>query len=580
MARAAVLWLPLRSAHVLTYLRVRNFAIIDELEVELDAGMNVVTGETGAGKSILIEALSLVLGARARPEVVRGGAEHAEVEALFDIADDEAARARIEAAGVGAGDELVLRRLIQRSGRSRAYINGKLASASQLGELAAGLADISSQHQHHTLVDAKNHLDFLDAFATLQTQRAAVAAEYRRFADARRQLDDFRREAGERVEREDLLRYQIQEIEALNPEPGEHETLRAERDRQRHAERLAKVTASAEDRLYASDEALCQVLSRIGQELSHAAELDAELSPLAEQVAAAEAQLEDVARELGAYARRVSLDEERLAEVEDRLDGLSRLMRKYGGSLEAVLAHRERAEQELAALEHSEQRREELEATARAAEAEVAAVARKLSKARARAARKLGQAISEELRSLSMGEAEITVDVAQPQGGEGELCVDGARLSPTGIDRVELLIATNRGEAPQPLQRIASGGELSRAMLAVKRVLAGLGPAGLYVFDEVDAGVGGAVAEVIGRKIKDVAQHHQVLCITHLPQIAVFSDAHYHVSKRVEDGRTHSHIARLSTAEQREEIARMLGGIEISEKTRAAAREMLKTARR
>lgn len=565
---------------MLTCLRVRSFAIIDELEVELEPGMNVVTGETGAGKSILIDALSLVLGGRARPEVVRTGAEQAEVEALFDVADDRAARQRVEATGVSVEEELVLRRVVQRSGRSRAYVNGRLASAGQLAELAAGLADISSQHEHHTLVDPRTHLTFLDAFAELDPLRAEVREAYDALRHVHTELHAQKGAAQTRVEREDFLRFQLQEIDGLGLQAGEEAVLAVERDRQRHAERLAQVTGSAEDALYASDEALCARIARIAGELEQVAALDPRLVPLTEQLAAAEAQLEEVARELGSYARGISLDRDRLQELEDRLDAISRLKRKYGGSVDAVFEHRERAAVQLRALETSEQRAGDLERALEEATARTAGLARKLSAARKKAAGKLALAVSRELASLSMGDAKVAVEVAQPEGNAGELCVDGARLAPTGIDHVEFLIATNRGEDPQPLHKIASGGELSRAMLALKRVLAGLGPAGLYVFDEVDAGVGGAVAEVIGRKLKDVAKHHQVICITHLPQIAVFADAHYYVSKNVEGGRTRSEIGRLRADEQRDEIARMLGGIKITDKTRAAAREMLRAAGR
>jgi DNA repair protein RecN (Recombination protein N) len=564
---------------VLTCVRVRNFAIIDELEVQFEPGLNVVTGETGAGKSILIDALELVLGARARPEVVRTGADQAEVEALFDVEDHPEIRARIEAAGLRPEDDLVLRRVIQRGGRSRAYINGRLAAAGQLGELARGLADISSQHEHHTLVDAKTHLSFLDAFGRLEQSRGEVAAAYERLREVRAELDGLRTAGQQRVEREDLLRYQIQEIDALQLEPGEEQTLSHDRERQRHAEKLASITFGAEDALYASDDALCSRLSRIAAEVEQAAALDPELSGACEQLNAAHAQLEEAARELGGYARGISFDADRLQELEDRLDAISRLKRKYGGSVDAVLEHRERAGEQLAALDRSEERVQTLESALLDAASAASKLARGLSSKRKQAAKSLAEAISRELASLSMGDARVMVEVAQPDGAQGELCVDGARLGPTGIDRVEFLIATNRGEAPQPLQRIASGGELSRAMLALKRVLSGLGPTGLYVFDEVDAGVGGAVAEVIGRKVKEVSKHHQVICITHLPQIAVFADAHYHVSKSVGAGRTRSEIHRLQPEEQRDEIARMLGGIKITEKTRAAAREMLRTAR-
>jgi DNA repair protein RecN (Recombination protein N) len=565
---------------MLLCLRVKNLAIIDALEVEFPPGMCVVTGETGAGKSILVNALSLVLGARAEPQVVRTGAPEAEVEALFDVTDHPHVRERAAEMGFDAEEELVLRRVIQASGRTRAYVNGRLASAAQLAEFARGLCDISSQHEHHTLVDAGSHVHFLDAFGALEPLRSSMIEAYRALSEAHNAVVNHGDDSSKRMERADLLRYQIREIEELDPQPGEQTALIEERERLRHAERLAEVTGHAEDVLYARDEALCAELARVLRGIQDTVVLDPRLGPIAVQLASAHRELEDASRELGAYARGVVHDPARLAEVDERLDAMSRLARKYGGSIESTLQHRERARQELNAIDHGAEHREELEKRRSAAEARAKDVAEKLSAARSAAAKRLGRAVSDELASLAMGDATITVEVEPARGREGELALNGARLSTTGIDRVEFLIATNAGETPRPLSKIASGGELSRAMLALKRVLAGMGPGGLYVFDEVDAGVGGAVAEVIGRKIRDVSRHHQVICITHLAPIAVYADTHYRVQKSVDKGRTRSVIVRLTADEAREEIARMLGGIEITKETRAAAREMLKSARR
>jgi DNA repair protein RecN (Recombination protein N) len=565
---------------MLLCLRVKNLAIIDALEVEFGKGMNVVTGETGAGKSILVNALSLVLGARAEPQVVRTGATEAEVEALFDIADHPLVREHAAQMGLDSEDEIVLRRVVQASGRSRAYVNGRLASAAQLAELARGLCDISSQHEHHTLVDATSHVNFLDAFAELNPLRTQMGEAFRVLAEAHAALRDYSDDVSKRTERADLLRYQIREIEELDPRPNEQAALVEERDRLRHAERLAAVTGSAEDALYSRDEALCAELARVLRGIEEAVSLDPQLKPIAIQLASAHRELEDASRELGAYARGVVHDQSRLGDVEERLDALSRVARKYGGTIESAIAHRERAKRELEAIDHGVEHRESLEKQRAAAEQRARAVAEQLSEARRQAAAKLGRAVSQELASLAMGDATITVEVEPAKNRDGELSVNGARLSNTGIDRVEFLIATNAGETPRPLSKIASGGELSRAMLALKRVLAGVGPGGLYVFDEVDSGVGGAVAEVIGRKIRDVSRHHQVICITHLAPIAVYADAHFRVQKSVDKGRTRSLIVPLSAEEAREEIARMLGGIEITKETRAAAREMIRTARR
>lgn len=565
---------------MLTCLRVSNFAIIDQLEVEFGPGLNVVTGETGAGKSILVAALQLVLGGRGRADVVRTGEKQAEVEALFELGGDGRLLARLDAAGLEPEDELVIRRVVMASGRTRAYVNGRLATAKQLSVLAAGLADISSQHEHHTLVDASTHLSYLDAFGRHDGQRAAIAQAYEVVREAAGQVTSILDRSRDRGEREDFLRFQVGEIEDLAPRQDEADELAAERERLRHAERLATVAGGAEEGLYSRDGALSEVLSRIVGEVRAAAEIDHSLAPVADQLDAAQSQLEDAASELGRYARGISVDPARLGELEDRLDRLGRLARKYGGTVDDILAHLAQAKAELAELENFD----EALATAEAARDEAFAHARDLALAlrdkRHKTSKRLGKLISSELSTLGMGGAQVRVELTPLDGRDGELEVDGARLTASGIDRAEFLIAPNKGEDARPLAKVASGGELSRAMLAIKRILAGLGPAGLYVFDEVDAGVGGAVAEVIGQKLADVASHHQVLCITHLPQIAAYGTTHFRVAKAVIGKRTKSHIDRLQPDDRLEEIARMLGGLEITARTRAVAAEMLEQARR
>ncbi|MAQ14013.1 MAG: DNA repair protein RecN [Sandaracinus sp.] len=566
---------------MLACLRVRDLAIIDALEVELGPGLNVVTGETGAGKSILVSALNLVLGARGRPELVRTGAENAEVEALFDLGDDPVLRARLEAAGIEPEEngELLVRRVVLASGRSRAYVNDRLTTASQLQTLAAGLADISSQHEHHTLTDPQTHLDYLDAFAGLAGEREVVATAHARLAEAARHLDDLRGRVRDRADREDLLRFQVQEIDELAPVVGEVEELEAERERLRHAEKLVSAAGGAEQVLYAEDGSITETLGRVAARVRQAADVDPALAGPASQLEEALTILEDAAGELGSYAREVDMNPQRLAEVEGRLDRLRRLCRKYGPRVEDVLAHRASAADELENLDQHEERILAAEKARDLALDDARTRARALSVKRKKKSKALGEAISKELGDLGMGGARVHVDLARLEGARGELEVDGARLSESGIDRCEFLIAPNTGEQARPLRKVASGGELSRALLAIKRVLTGLGPAGLYVFDEVDTGVGGAVAEVIGRKLAQVAEHHQVLCITHLAQIAVHGDAHFQVSKDVDEGRTRSTIERLSDEDRLEEIARMVGGVKITKRTRDAAAEMLQLAR-
>ena len=558
---------------MLSVLRVRNFAIIDALEVEFGDGLNVVTGETGAGKSILIHALELVLGGPSRAEVVRTGEDRAEVEALFDVSGDHALRLELQEADIDAEDELIVRRVVHARGRSRAYINGRLIPLKKLRELAPHLADISSQHMAHSLVDARTHLHFLDAFANLAPSLSRMQDAYREYRNALESLRQAEGSSRDRFEREDLLRYQLQEIEELDPQPGESERLNEELSRLGNAEKLASSATEAEWSLQASEGSICDRLSRLEATLERAAELDKALLGPATMIAESRTVLEEAARDLGNYGRSIEVNPAALAAAEARREGLRRLLRKYGGSVEEALAYQERASQELDELTNHEQRVEEAREKFESSQKLAEEIATELSKSRHEAASGLSAAICEQLRSLGMGDAEVRVDVRDTPSGQ-----DSTGLTARGRDKAEFLIAPNRGEAARPLGKIASGGELSRAMLAVKRVLGQLGPGGLYAFDEVDTGVGGAVAEVIGRKLQEVAAHRQVLCITHLPQIAVYGTTHFQVTKLVTEGRTRSQITLLSKAERAEEIARMLGGIKISKQTRAAAAEMLSSA--
>jgi DNA repair protein RecN (Recombination protein N) len=564
---------------MLTCLRIRDLAIIDNLELSFGPRLNVVTGETGAGKSILVDALELLLGAKGQPELVRGGAVQAEVEALFELADAGALREKLAALELECGEELVIRRVLAASGRTRAFVNGRLVTAAQLGELVQGLADISSQHEHHTLSDAGTHLAYLDAFAELEGERRNLAQRYQALHAAQQALQEFEARVRERCQREDLLRYQIREIEEVTPDATEEQALGEQRDRLKHADALLRLSGAAADALYERDGSLCEQLAGLLPGLGEAAALDPSLREVLQQLEGAHSQLEDAARELARYTRGVQADPERLGELEERLHALGRLKRKYGGSLASVVAHLAAAKHELGALEDCEGTRLRLGETFDKELAQTAAAARELSGRRKLAAQKLASAIGRELASLGMGGARVEVDVSALEGKGSGLSVDGARLTASGIDRVEFLIAPNRGEQARPLSKIASGGELSRAMLAIKRTLGGVGPGGMYVFDEVDSGVGGGVAEVIGRKIRDVAEHRQVLCITHLPQIAVFAATHFKVEKSLVEGRTVSAVRKLGKREQEEEIARMLGGLKITAKTRAVAVEMLKDAR-
>jgi DNA repair protein RecN (Recombination protein N) len=564
---------------MLSCLRIRDLAIIDELELELGTGLNVLTGETGSGKSILVSALELVLGGKSRGELVRTGAKAAEVEALFDVREDHGVQQQLQALDIEVEDELVVRRVLSSCGRSRAFINGQLATQQVLARVTRGLTDISSQHEHHTLTDPNSHLGFLDAFAGVSPLRQRVARAYHTLKQAQSQLEDFEKHLGEREARLELLKSQVDDIEAAALRPGEEQELEQTCTRLRNMETLLGLTGQATDLLYEQDGSVSSGLASAARRVTEAANLDASLAALASQLEALRSQLDDTARELRRKVASLRPDPDALNKAEERLYLLSKLKRRYGGSAESIKKYLAAARAELDELNEQVTTREALEAEHAGALNGATSLARELSGERRRAATRLGAAISAELDSLGMGGARIHVELS-PLGGDAlEIPIDGARLSADGLERVEFLLAPNRGEEARPLSRIASGGELSRAMLAIKCVLADLGPAGMYVFDEVDSGVGGGMAEIIGRKIRSVAQHRQVLCVTHLPQIAVFADQHFKVEKVVRGERTLSSVRRLSRKEQQEEIARMLGGLRITAKTRAAARELLLQAR-
>jgi DNA repair protein RecN (Recombination protein N) len=572
---------------VLLQLTARNVVLFERLTLDLGPGFNVLTGETGAGKSMILDAFALVLGGRARPDIVRGGEREAEVEALFEVAPGSRVAAKLEAAGVpcdfeGGKGEIVVRRVVstgagdkKAEARSRAFVNGRLCTAAQLADLASDLCDVSSQHESVSLTDPATHIEYLDAFGKLGSARDALAEEVDALHTVLKELEEVREAERSRAEREDFLAYQLRELDELDPRAGEETELENERGRLRHAGRLAESTRRAAERLYEGEGAICDELARLGGDLDAVAEFDGSLGPLARTLESARAELADAARELARYAEGVESNPARLAEVEERVFRLQKLLRKHGPTTTELLTHRESLRSDLATLAHASERAGELEAKRDAILGRVSSAARALSKKRRDAADRLADAIGRELAQLGMGRARVVVDVAPTQTTGEAPSVDGARLQRSGIDRVEFLIAPNKGEDPRPLRRIASGGELSRALLALKRVLADRGPAGLYVFDEVDAGVGGAIAEVIGRAIADIARHRQVLCITHLPHIAALADAHYVVGKTETKGRTNSTVKKLREDERVEELARMIGGVKVGDAARRAAEEML-----
>ena len=547
---------------MLELLRVRAFAIIDELEVQFAPGFNALTGETGAGKSILVDALHLVLGGRAQADAVRTGAEECEVQALFRPRDAAACDARLQELGLpAAGGELVVRRTVHRQGRSRSFVNGALATAAQLQQATRGLLDISGQHEHVGLLDPSLHLDLLDSHAGLGDLRARYVEAFVALStaeSARARLDS---DESQRAQRADWLEFQLDELRKADPRPGEDGELQQERRVLAAAEKLR---AGAQE-----SEALLSELgaSKAAKRLDELAAIDPSLLPLAQSVRGASAELIEAARELSRYAARAGGDPQRLADIDERLEVLRRLTRKHGGTLASALQRRTDMAAELASLaNHDEELARRTEEVRR-----LAAAARELGEALSRkrraAAAGFSRAVEHGLASLGMKSA---LDVRFSPAAEG--AIEG--LGPRGLETAELLLSANAGEELRSLSRIASGGELSRVLLAVKRVLAESDPVDAYLFDEVDAGIGGATAEAVGRALCDVAQRRQVICITHLPQIAVFAGKHFTVEKEVRKGRTLSRVGAVEGEGRIRELARLLSG-KASDVALQHARELL-----
>lgn len=552
---------------MLIALRISRFAVIDEAEVEFGSGLNVLTGETGAGKSILVDALGLVLGGRGEADVVRSGADEAVVEGIFE--HTPAFTARLEELGLPQlGDEVSIRRVVGRTGRGRAWVNGALVTVGVLARLMRGMVDIAGQNEHVGLFDAGVHRELLDQSGDLGVRLAA----YRECLAALRGVDERidglggdDQTAGQRM---DFLRFQLEEVDRLAPSVGEDAKLEAERRRLSSAERLRHLTLGAEAQLSTGDTAALELLGKALGGVQEAARLDAALLALQDRLGAAVADLEEVTRAVSRYAAGLDGDPGRLAEVDERLDGLKRLCRKHGTDLAGVLEKRERMAEELSRLENRHGLMDALLEERAAAEAIAWKSARSLTQAREGAARKFGEAVTASLGALAMGGARFEVQVAA-----------GDVLSSDGADRVEFLFSANPGEPPRPLAKVASGGEASRLLLAMKKVLAGTDGGATYVLDEADAGVSGAVAEVVGRMIKDVSGHRQVLCITHLPQVAAYADRHLSIRKARQGDRTVSSVVSLSPGEDRtRELARMLSGVEVTREAMGAAEALVRSA--
>ncbi len=553
---------------MLLNLIITNFAIIDRLEVEFGPGFNVLTGETGAGKSIILDALGLLLGDRARPDLVRSGTKEASVEALFDIGQLPTVKAALASAGLpGATDsELVLRRIVQNEGRRRAYVNGALVTLVQLQPLAETLVSVCGQHEHQNLMQRKAHLAMLDHYGGGAELKHAYQESFRALQDTRRQLDQLSSAENERLRRLDLLQHQSDEIEAASLSPHEETGLLSERALLQNAERLAGVTQQGYDVLYGADGAVCEQLGRLVSALQGVGGIDAELGKLADNLNKSLIEIEDAAVQLRQYLGRLSFEPGRQDEVERRLALLTKLKTKYAPSITEILQLKAEYDAEIDLLKNAAETRESLQKEIAVLEAEVLKRGSKLSEVRQVSAAGLADAVERQLADLAMAGAQfkVALEALHEPGFEG-------------LEEVEFLVSTNPGEPLMPLAKVVSGGELSRLMLAFKRVVPGADKIPTLVFDEVDAGVGGETATAVGRKLHAVSAASQVLCVTHLPQVAAFADRHYRVVKQESSGRTLAGLHQLSLEDRVKEMARMLGGANVTAQSLLHAREMIES---
>lgn len=562
---------------MLRELRIKNFAVIDEAELELGPGLNVLTGETGAGKTIVLSALGLASGGRVSSDVIRQGEEEASVEALIDPVP-AAIRLQLKESGYNEEDELVIKRMVSRAGKNRVYLGGSLCPLASLAAVGVHLIHIYGQHEHQELRRSETHLGLLDGYGGLEEKTEEMGRRHSALTTAWEALRQAKEQHERRKHEEALLRAQVEELTQARLQVGEEEELKSRKNILAHAEKLYQGCKEGEEILYEGEDALAGRLSRYVLRLRDLAKIDAGLSHAVELLDSSLAQVEEATTVLRRYTDRVQFDPASLEQLEDRLAEISRLKRKYNGSIEETLAVKDRLEEELKALDRGA---EEIPALERGFEETRRAAwqwAESLSMERMKLAKKFKKEMEKELHSLGMPDTTFEARFLNGQDANDDppFLIGGRRLTDQGMDQVEFYFSPNPGEAMKPLVKIASGGELSRLMLAIKSLVLTRGDIPTLLFDEVDAGIGGRVAEIVGKKLKKVAQSHQVICVTHLPQIAALADSHYVVQKEVAKGRTFTEVKKLDEKERVAEVARMLAGVKITEKAMRHAEEMVR----
>ena len=551
---------------MLQFLNISNIALIDDMQVEFESGLNLLTGETGSGKSIIVDALGVLIGGRFTSDLIKSGADRGSIEGLFSVTPNPDLELLLQNAGLDATSELIIRRELSSTGRNKIFINNQLATQSLLRDLRPYLVDIHGQGEQQTLFNPETHLEILDAFAGNTALRGEVAEAYQRWTAVRRELDSLRQDEAKKFQLVDTLKFQIAELQRAQLSPGEDEKLEEERRRLANVEKLTTLCQASYSRIYEDDEAAVTRVRQTLKDVEELAEYESSFRDYLEGLETARAVLEDLSFSLRDFADRLEFSPARLAEIEDRLAELSRIKRKYGGTIAASLEHLALSEDRLREIETSDERERELKVELAAAHERYLELARKLHKERVKAAKKFEQAVEKGIAEVAIDNARFQVQVNDSVEAAGQ----------KGIDHTEFYFSANVGEEVKPLARVASGGEASRLMLVLKTVANGSQFPRTIVFDEIDAGIGGRVSEAVGIKLKKLAQTNQVLCVTHQPQIARFADSHLVVQKEALKGRTQVSIGRLDKAGRVEEIARMLTGAEITDSARRHAKELLK----
>ncbi|BCJ85904.1 DNA repair protein RecN [Effusibacillus dendaii] len=570
---------------MLQELYIRNVALIEEIRLHFGQGLNVLTGETGTGKSILIDALGLILGGRASSDLIRQGCDKALVEALFVVENAQPFRQLLQELGIEWEDQsLVIVREIASSGKTVCRVNGRIVTVQTLRQIGALLVDLAGQHEQQTLLRAEEHLAILDAFGGQPIQRLKqnTAVAYAKYRSAKKELEQAAVGEQERVQRLDMLRFQLEEIQSLRLQPEDEEQLEQERNRLSHAEKLSTIVSHTYDALFTGEnrqQPILDSLHKLSHDLEQTIRYDKTLQSSLELIKSAAYQLEEAAHELRTYRDSVEFNPVKLQALEERLAALQRLRRKYAPTVNEILHYADQVEQELNRLENHEENIERLQKNLVKYEQELVAEVTKLSERRKSIADKLCKQIVNELSSLMMPRTAFSIGFSTMADSDG-INIDGqlVHVNESGIDRIEFLFSSNPGEPLRPLSKIASGGELSRTLLAVKTILAGDGVETL-IFDEIDTGISGRAAQAVAEKMAVVAAVNQVICVTHLPQVACMADCHFMIHKIQQSGRSQTMVKQLTDTERVEELARMLSGAELTETSRKHAEEMMEQAR-